>query len=53
MMRIMSWFTTECICEGCHEKEIIIKEQLKSQGHNINDYEGIGYVPKLEEVTND
>ena len=42
--RIMSWFTNECICMSCSEKEKAIRSKLPNYG---DAYEGIGYVPKI------
>ena len=49
MSRIMSWFTDETICMNCSEKEDEIKKQLIECGFQPGDYEGIGYVPKIED----
>ena len=48
-VRIMSWFTTDTICDDCHDKEIKIKKELESQGVNVNSLEGCGYVPNPED----
>ena len=43
--RTMSWFTKECICMECSNKEQVIKETLRKQGKG--DMEGCGYVPTI------
>jgi len=45
--RTMSWFTTECICMGCADKEQAIKNKLTMMGYNTSDYEGCGHVPRV------
>jgi len=44
--RTMSWFTTECICVDCSNKETILKDQLRRRGRPV--VEGCGYLPKIE-----
>lgn len=46
--RTMSWFNTQTICMQCSSDEKAVKDKLKSQGENPNDYEGCGYIPKLD-----
>ena len=45
--RIMSWFTEETICLKCSEKEDKVKEKMRKIGMNPDDYEGLGYIPRL------
>jgi hypothetical protein len=46
--RTMSWFTTETICiDKCAKEEREIKNHLPDGGKN---YEGCGYLPKLETI---
>ena len=46
--RIMSWFNSDCICISCSQKETEIKKVLKMRGEDPADYEGCGYIPKVE-----
>lgn len=46
-IRIMSWFTTETICEKCSTEEEIIKSKLRENGIQ-NAMEGCGYIPKVQ-----
>jgi hypothetical protein len=46
-VRTMSWFTNETICIECSIAETEIKRRLPDNGKN---YEGCGYLPKIEEV---
>lgn len=48
--RIMSFFTSETICMDCSAEEKEIKEKLKEIGENLDDYEGCGYVPDVDEI---
>ena len=48
--RIMSWFNEDTICMDCSEKEHEIKEALKTAGKNPANFEGCGYIPKIEEL---
>jgi hypothetical protein len=45
--RTMSWFTTETICMICSEKEDEIRKSLPDDDF---DYEGCGFVPKINKV---
>ena len=45
--RILSWFTDATICLDCSGKEDEIKERLRQQGKNPDDYEGCGYIPQV------
>jgi hypothetical protein len=49
MSRIMSWFEDKTICMGCSEDEKEILKKLVECGLQPSDYEGIGYVPKIED----
>jgi hypothetical protein len=44
--RTMSWFTEECICMECKEKERELKKQLNKKGVDTRSLEGCGYIPK-------
>ena len=46
-VRTMSWFTVDTICMNCSNIEQAIKDKLRKQGKNPNDYEGCGYVPEV------
>ena len=46
--RIMSWFTKETICLDCSAKEDRLKKALQQEGRNPSDFEGCGYIPKVE-----
>ena len=41
--RTMSWFTEDCICMTCSDKETEIRKTLPNHGF---DYEGCNYIPK-------
>jgi len=43
--RTMSWFTQECICMTCANDEKDLRNDLPHCG---KDYEGCGYIPKVE-----
>ena len=45
-VRTMSWFTEECICDICSNKEQELKSKLQGQGVNVSDLEGCGYMPQ-------
>ena len=45
-VRIMSWFTNDCICMECKEIESVIKQTLREQGIK-NAKEGCGYIPAI------
>lgn len=45
--RKMSWFTEDCLCETCFNKEDELREKLEAEGKNTSDLEGCGYIPKL------
>ena len=47
-IRTMSWFTEECICSECHDKEAQLKRKLREQGVDTNKLEGCGYIPKVK-----
>lgn len=46
-IRTMSWFTDQTICLKCSDKETEIKRKLREAGLNPDQYEGIGYIPKV------
>lgn len=46
-VRIMSWFSEETICIPCSIAENEIKRLLPRNG---KEYEGCGYLPKIEKV---
>ena len=48
--RVMSWFTDQTICMGCADAEMTIKKKLLEFGYDTKDYEGCGYVPKLDKI---
>jgi hypothetical protein len=43
----MSWFTEECICMDCRDKEKPIKAALRAKGIS-NAMEGCGFIPNVE-----
>jgi hypothetical protein len=49
-MRTMSWFNNDTICQVCAIEEGSIRKKLPENGKN---YEGCGYVPKIEEMEKD
>jgi len=44
-VRTMSWFNKDTICMDCADKEDRIKQALRDQGKNPDDYEGCGPIP--------
>lgn len=48
--RMMSWFTEECLCIDCLDKEKELKNKLREEGTNPNELEGCGYLPKLKSL---
>jgi len=48
--RKMSWFTDECLCEICIDKEKELRMKLEGQGINVADLEGCGYMPSAGEL---
>ncbi len=50
-VRTMSWFTDETICMDCSNKEKDIKLKLTFLGKEPANYEGCGYIPKIEECS--
>jgi len=45
--RKLSWFTEDCLCESCANKEMILRKQLNKEGKNVATLEGCGYLPKV------
>jgi recombinational DNA repair protein (RecF pathway) len=45
--RKMSWFTDEVLCHECSMKESEVKTKLLSQGKDLRNYEGCGYIPNI------
>ena len=45
IIRTMSWFTKECICDSCSKKENEIKGKMRDKGMNPDDFEGCGFLP--------
>jgi hypothetical protein len=43
--RKMSWFTEECLCETCSNKEKELRNKLESKGINTSNLEGCGQMP--------
>ena len=41
---VMSWFTTEMICEHCKALERQVQVQLPNQGM---EFEGCGFIPEI------
>ncbi|GAB4422323.1 MAG: hypothetical protein OHK0056_33190 [Bacteriovoracaceae bacterium] len=46
--RILSWFETKVICMDCKEGEVALLDMLESQGISPMEFEGGGYIPKLD-----
>jgi len=46
--RTMSWFTEECLCTVCSNKEKFLRQELEAEGHNCIELEGCGYIPQLK-----
>jgi len=49
-VRKMSWFTEECLCEICIDKEKELRSKLEGKGINVSDLEGCGYLPNAGEL---
>lgn len=48
--RKMSWFTDECLCEICIDKEKEVRNKLEGKGVDVSELEGCGYMPDAGEV---
>lgn len=48
--RKMSWFTDECLCEICIDKEKEVRNKLEGKGVDVSELEGCGYMPDVGEV---
>lgn len=49
--RVMSWFTNETICLGCHEKENNLRKKIvekEGEGADLR-YEGCGHIPHIDD----
>ena len=46
--RSTSWFNSDTICMNCLDYEFRLKQQMTERGMNLDNYEGIGYVPTLD-----
>ena len=46
--RKMSWFTEDCLCEVCVDKESVLRNDLESKGVDVADLEGCGYMPNTK-----
>ena len=49
-VRKMSWFTEDCLCETCIQKELELRSKLEGQGVNVSNLEGCGYMPQAGEL---
>ena len=47
-IRKMSWFTEECLCLSCSDKERDYRDSLEAKGINTYELEGCNYMPKIE-----
>ena len=45
--RKMSWFTEDCLCPDCCKKEQKLKAVLLTQGVDVSNLEGCGYIPQI------
>lgn len=45
--RTTSWFSEETICAECANKERELKNEMRKQGINPDEYEGCGFVPDI------
>jgi len=45
-VRQMSWFTEECLCSQCTKEEKELRTRLETQGVDVHNLEGCGYIPK-------
>ena len=43
--RKMSWFTEDCLCPDCINKEKVLRNELSKNGINVANLEGCGYMP--------
>lgn len=48
--RKMSWFTEDCLCDTCIDKEKELRMKLEGQGIDVADLEGCGYMPSAGEL---
>jgi len=48
--RKMSWFTEDCLCETCIDKEKELRSKLEGQGVDVSNLEGCGYMPNAGEL---
>ena len=46
--RQMSWFTEDCLCSKCVDKEKELRGRLEFKGIDVGELEGCGYVPELK-----
>ncbi len=45
--RQLSWFTEECLCPSCQQKEKELRNKLEARGKDTSELEGCGYLPQL------
>ena len=48
--RKMSWFTEDCLCDTCVNKELELRGKLEGQGIDVAGLEGCGYMPSAGEL---
>ena len=44
---LISWFTSQNICQKCLDSEDKILVKLSNNGQSIWDYAGCGYIPEM------
>ena len=49
-VRKMSWFTDECLCDTCVDKESELRGKLEAQGVDVAGLEGCGTMPTAGEL---
>ena len=49
-VRKMSWFTEDCLCDTCVDKELELRGKLEGQGIDVAELEGCGYMPTAGEL---
>ena len=48
-VRTLSWFNNETICMECSNRETELKQKMRERGIDPGQYEGCGYIPKIED----
>jgi len=48
--RTTSWFTEQTLCMSCSDEETTIKNKLREDGENPDEYEACGFLPEIEAI---